>query len=78
MSRSRGGRSFTTLPPILISPQRDFLEAGDHAQRGRLAAARRADQHHELALGDLEVQVADRSDVVGVDLREVNELDRGH
>ena len=58
--------------------QGDFLKAGDHSQRGRLAAARRSDQHHELALGHLEVQVADRDDVVGVDLREVNEPDRGH
>src|SRR6185503_11910026 len=33
----------------------DALEAGDHAQQGRLAAARRADEHAELAGLDLEV-----------------------
>ena len=32
----------------------DFLEPGDHPQRRRFAAARRADQHDELAVGDLE------------------------
>jgi hypothetical protein len=37
----------------------DLLEAGDHAQRGGLAAARRADQHHELAVVDLEVEIID-------------------
>ena len=31
----------------------DVLEAGDHPQRGRLAAPGRADEHHELAVGDL-------------------------
>src|SRR5205814_3402568 len=35
----------------------DVLEAGDHAQRGRLAAARGPDQHHELAVTDLEADV---------------------
>ena len=33
----------------------DVLEAGDHAQRGRLAASRGADEHHELAVRDLEI-----------------------
>jgi hypothetical protein len=36
---------------------RDVLEAGDHAQGRRLAAARRADQRHELLVGDREVDV---------------------
>ena len=39
------------------------LEAGDAAQRRRLAAAARAEQDEELALLDLEVEVVDR--VVG-------------
>ena len=34
---------------------RDRLQPRDHAQQGRLAAARGADQHHELAVGDFEV-----------------------
>ena len=33
----------------------DFLEAGDHAQRRRLAAARWADQDDELVIRDVEV-----------------------
>jgi hypothetical protein len=32
----------------------DLLEPGEHPQQRRLAAARRADQHHELAVGDVE------------------------
>ena len=37
----------------------DRLEPGDHAQQRRLAAARRTDQHAELAVGDLDVDAAD-------------------
>jgi hypothetical protein len=33
----------------------DVLEPGDHPQQGRLAAAGGADQHHELAVGDLDI-----------------------
>ncbi len=33
----------------------DLLETGDHAQRGRLAAARGPDEHDELLIGDLEI-----------------------
>ena len=44
---------FTTVPPIEISPLADFLEPGDHPQQRRLAAAGRADEHAELAVGDL-------------------------
>ena len=33
-------------------PVRDRLEAGDHPQRSRLAAAGRADEDDELAVGD--------------------------
>ena len=36
------------------------LQPGDGAQRRRLAAARRAEQAHELALGDLEREIAHR------------------
>jgi hypothetical protein len=42
----------------------DLLQAGDHPQRGRLAAARGADQHHELLVGDVEVDRAHRLDVI--------------
>ena len=36
---------------------RDFLEAADHPQRRRLAAARWAEKGEKLALGDLEREV---------------------
>ena len=57
---------------------RDHLEPGDHAQRRGLAAARRADEHHELAVGDVEVEGADRLGAVGVDLPDVLEDDLSH
>jgi hypothetical protein len=34
-----------------------FLQPGDDAQRGRLAAARRPEQNEELAVVDLQVQI---------------------
>ena len=37
----------------------DRLEPGDHPQRRRLAAAGRADEHHELLVADLQVDVFD-------------------
>ena len=41
----------------------DILEPGDHAQQGRLAAARRADEDDELAFRDLEVDALDDFEV---------------
>ena len=41
-------------------PGRDLLESRDHPQRGRLAAARRADQDHELLVRDLQIDIAHR------------------
>ena len=78
MSRSFGGRSLTTSSPIRIVPVGDVLEPGDHPQRRRLAAARRADEDDELAVRDLEVEVADRARPVRIDLRDVLERDLGH
>ena len=37
----------------------DVLEPGDHPQRRRLAAAGRADEDQELAVGDVEVELLD-------------------
>ena len=37
----------------------DLFEAGEHAQRGGLAAAGGADEDEELAVGDLEVELVD-------------------
>ena len=44
--------------------------AADHAQRRRLAAARRAEQDDVLAVVDVEVDVVDRDGAAGEDLRD--------
>ena len=56
------------------------LEAGDHAQRGGLAAARGPEQGHELAAGDLDVGVPDgRHVVAGLGVPEyLGDLLEGH
>ena len=62
-SRSLAARSVTSLPPMSTRPLGHGLEPRDHAQRRRLAAARRAEQRDELALRDLERDVVDGGDV---------------
>ena len=57
---------------------RDVLEPGDHPERGRLAAAGRADEHHELAVGNVEVEGVDGLGAVAVHLRHVVEHNAGH
>ena len=52
----------------------DRLEPGDHAQRRRLGAARGSDEHHELAVRDVEVDAVHGLEAVGVDLLEVSDL----
>ena len=54
----------------------DRLEPGDHAERRRLAAAGRAEQHHELAVRDREVEVPDGGLAAVVALGEPLERDR--
>ncbi len=54
------------------------LQSGDHAQHGRLAAARGAEQHHELAVGDVKTDVVDGDSAVAEYLRHVRECDGGH
>ncbi len=54
-------------------PVRDLLEARDHAQQRRLAAAGRPDEHHELAVLDRQVDVVDGDDAAGEGLRDVLE-----
>ncbi|HEY3766421.1 MAG TPA: hypothetical protein VGL44_14775 [Gaiellales bacterium] len=51
------------LPGHPDQPRRRLLEAGDHAQRRRLAAAGRADQREELALLDVERELAHGDEV---------------
>jgi chemotaxis methyl-accepting protein methylase len=55
----------------------DFFQASEHAQQRALAAARRADQHHELAVGDLEADAVDDLDLA-VGLVDVAKADRCH
>ena len=45
-------------------PRRRVFEPHDHAQRSRLPAARRAEEHEELLVGDVEGQLVDGGDVV--------------
>ena len=57
------------VPPGDLDPAAvERLEPRQHPQRGRLARARRADQHHELAVLDVEVEQVDgRRGALGVD-----------
>ena len=59
-------------------PGRDRLEAGDHSQRRRLAAAGRTDEDDELTRPDLEIEIDDGLRAVGIDLRQTLEGDFGH
>ena len=78
MSRSFGATSLTTRSPMDSVPAVIVLQSGDHAQQGGLAAARRADQHHQLAVGDLEAGAVHGHLAVVVNLANAVELDAGH
>jgi hypothetical protein len=52
----------------------DLLQASHHPQQGRLATAGRADQHHQLAIGDLEGGVLHRDLAVVIDLAHTLQL----
>jgi hypothetical protein len=56
----------------------DLLQPGDHPQQRGLAAARRPDQHQQLAVGDLEAGAVHGDVAVRVDLAESIERDRRH
>jgi hypothetical protein len=56
----------------------DVLESGDHVQRRRLAAAGRADEDHELAIGDAQVEVLDGFEAVRIALDHLVEDDVRH
>ena len=59
-------------------PAGDFLKPGDGPQRGGLSAPGRPDEHHELALLHLKVQVVQRLDAAAVNLVHVIEGDTCH
>ena len=63
-SRLKGGRPVTSASPRRMTPAGRQLEAADHAQGGRLAAAGGAEHREELAAVDLEREVVDRGDVM--------------
>src|SRR5690606_29520642 len=56
----------------------DVLETGDHVERGGFSAPGRADEDDELAVGDLEIHVADGLRSVRIFLRHLVEHDLGH
>ena len=79
MSRSFAGTSFTRRPSIESSPEVIDFQAGDHAQRRRLPAARRPEQDHELAVRHVERHRVHGERVARrVALREAIEGHRGH
>ena len=78
MSRARGASSVTSRSPIRIVAAGHALQPGDHAQQRRLPAARRADEHDELAVADGQVDVVDGDDAAGEDLAHALEADAAH
>jgi len=60
----------------------DFLEARDHPQGGGFAAAGGADEDHEFAVADFQVDAMDNLHagtlVFGVNFGEIFKGDRGH
>ena len=77
MSRSLGGTWFTTRPTDRDLALGDLLEPGDHPQQGGLAAARRTDQHHELAVGDVDLDAVQDVHATEI-LVDLADLDRSH
>src|SRR5205823_456580 len=56
----------------------DLLQPGDHPERGRLAAAGGAHEHHELLILDIQVQRIDGPRAVVIDLCDPVERNSGH
>src|SRR6185312_6457437 len=66
------------VPPLLPDRARGLrIEPGDRAQQGGLAAARRPEEADELALGDVQRDVAESAEVA-VALVEVADLEIAH
>jgi hypothetical protein len=74
----RGGERRHVALPEHDPSAGDLLETADRAQERRLPAARRADEHHELALADRQVDVVDRDHAAGELLADVLEHDLTH
>ena len=72
------GQVVDDAPADRDGPVGDLLEARDHAQGRRLAAAGRADEHEELAVVDVERQVEHGLDTVVVDLVDLVEDHLSH
>ena len=56
----------------------DFLETGDHAQGGRLAAAGRTNQDDEFFIRDFDVEIADGDDITFVTFVDIFQNNTGH
>ncbi len=77
MSRSRGATSLTTARRCAAAAG-DALEARDHAQQRRLAAAGGTHQRHQFAVGDLEGGAGHGHLAVVVDLAHLFQSHAGH
>ena len=77
MSRSFGSSAVDDALVDADFPRRNRLEAGDHAQQGRLAAAGRADENDELAIGDVDGDAVNHRNA-GKGFFDVDDLNRGH
>ena len=60
--RSFGSRSVTSRSPIMIAPAVDLEQPGQQVEQRGLAAARRPEQHQELAVVDVEVEILEDGD----------------
>ncbi len=66
MPRSLGSSQVTFLPLMKIWPSVTVEQAGDAVEQGRLAAAGRSEQDEELALLDIDVEVAQHLDLAEI------------
>ena len=65
-------------PSYVTSPRLRLEQAGDRAQRRRLAGAVRADERDDLALVHVEVDAVQRRDVAVRDFEVADAEERGH